>query len=61
MNPRASQGLPEGLRRKEKLNDLRQANQRSGEMAYIFGGQHAVKARTQGLYQWGTGDQTGKI
>jgi hypothetical protein len=26
---------------------------RAGEMSYIFGGQHAVKARTQGLSQMG--------
>jgi len=52
------QGLPEGLERKEKLDDLRQSRRRQGEMSYIFSGKHAVKARTQGLYMWGTGDQT---
>jgi len=52
------QGLPEGLERKEKLDDLHQSLQRQGEMSYIFSGKHAVKARTQGLYMWGTGDQT---
>eukprot|EP00281_Chroomonas_sp_CCMP1168_P007759 CAMPEP_0206275504 /NCGR_PEP_ID=MMETSP0047_2-20121206/35794_1 /ASSEMBLY_ACC=CAM_ASM_000192 /TAXON_ID=195065 /ORGANISM="Chroomonas mesostigmatica_cf, Strain CCMP1168" /LENGTH=423 /DNA_ID=CAMNT_0053704931 /DNA_START=5 /DNA_END=1276 /DNA_ORIENTATION=+ len=48
----AMQSLPDRLRRREKLEDLKETDQRGGDRAAIFG---ARAARLQGLHEWDAG------